>query len=147
MSADRELDPRREAFVVGALLAALGLALLLLAATTPWTADEGTYLDAGRMLAHRLDWEPYITYAHGPLPFYANQLLAWAVPTDPPQGYLFAGRVGMLGFALFAAWSTNRLARAAFGPTAGLFALGLFALNPILLGHGCLMATAGGSEP
>lgn len=131
----------RHRLAAAAIFVAATAALCVLAAITPWTPDEATYVRAGRLIVGELDWDPYIAYAHGPLPFYANQLFAWAVPAEPIADYKLAGRLGMLGFALLGALATWRFAGTAFGPSAGVLALALYALNPVLLAHGPLMAT------
>lgn len=130
-------------FVPATVAVFVGLLGLLLAQAwlTPMTVDEPSYLRAGIHLRTTLDWQPYYVQAHGPLPFYANQLLAWLVPAAPDDSYRFAARVGMLLFPLLAAFATFWLALRAFGRAAGFAALWLFATNPMLLGHGALAAT------
>ncbi|GAB4156615.1 MAG: hypothetical protein Fur0037_24900 [Planctomycetota bacterium] len=131
----------RRAFVPAAILSGFLVLLGFQAAATPLTVDEPSYLRAGIHLREHLDWTPYYTYGHGPLPFFANQILSWLVPVEPIEGYLFAGRVSMLVFPLLAAVSCWLLARSAFGAAAGAFALWLFATTPLVLGHGALMTT------
>jgi 4-amino-4-deoxy-L-arabinose transferase-like glycosyltransferase len=116
--------------------------LLALAWRTPWTTDEPTYLQAGRLLRERLEFDSVITYLHGPLPFYATQIGAWlGASTEPLLAHRFPGRLGMLVFALFGALALWSLARRMFGPTVGVLALALYCLNPFVLAHGCLMTT------
>jgi 4-amino-4-deoxy-L-arabinose transferase-like glycosyltransferase len=115
------------------------LLLAWLAAITPWTTDEPNYLAAGIALRTHFDFQPFSTILHGPLPFLMNQAGALFTAVEPHFDYKLAGRLGMLPFALLAAWATWRLARDAFGPRAGLAALLLHVLNPVGLAHGCLM--------
>ena len=114
--------------------------LILLAKITPWTWDEPNYLSAGIALRDSFDFSKFPTILHGPLPFYANQLLAeWAVPLEPLVDYKLAGRLGMLPFSLLATLILGLWTRATMGAGVGLLAALLWCLNPLTLAHGCLM--------
>jgi 4-amino-4-deoxy-L-arabinose transferase-like glycosyltransferase len=126
------------ALAVALLVAHVG-SLVVLAATTKVTTDEPNYLFAGVTLRRHLEWEAYNTILHGPLAFFPNQLFAWLKPTHPITDYAFWGRLGFIPFAAAAAWGLLRLAELAFGRATSLLAFTLYALNPIVLGHGCLM--------
>jgi 4-amino-4-deoxy-L-arabinose transferase-like glycosyltransferase len=124
------------------LLLTHAAALTALAAITPWTTDEPNYLQAGRALADGFDFAPYSTILHGPIPFLANQLAAPLAPADAlidDYPYKFWGRLGLLPLSLLAAFALGWWTRAAFGPRLALAATALYTLNPIVLGHGCLM--------
>jgi hypothetical protein len=134
--------PRRFRILVAAILLAQGAALVWLAAITPVTDDEPTYLRAGRILARHFDFAPISTVYNGPLPSLANQIGMLFAPDavrDDPIGCVFWGRLGMILFPLLCSVLLVRCAAVAFGARAALAALALYALNPIVLGHGCLM--------
>jgi len=132
----------------------IGLALLLAFYTllTVWematldaTADEPTYFNSGRIIAVE-GWEQPITRLHGPIPYYANQLFVGEFPRggyrvkDDDRGLLLRGRLGTLPFGWLALAVVFAWSLCAFGPRGALVSAGLFALNPLLLAFGGLLA-------
>src|SRR5687767_8077901 len=135
------MRPRTYWTILLALLAVHAATLIALMAWLPWTTDEPFYLQTGVTLRETGEWRMFHSILHGPLPFYANQLFAWAAPVEPWLEFKFWGRLGMLPFALIAASCVAGLARAAFGPRAALFAVALHCANPVVLANAPLMTT------
>lgn len=136
------MSGRRFALALAALSAAFATTLVVLAAVTPWTVDEPNYLAAGMALVKRFRFDTFATILHGPLPLLANQIFFPAgLPAEQAvlAEHKLAARLGAVPFALLAAWGTAALAGRAFGRRAALLAMALFAANPIVLGHGCLI--------
>ncbi len=140
---------RVRATTIGAIV--LLLSYTALALTQMWMVDETTdehkYALAGRLILAE-GWEDPSTLLQGPIGILANQLFAhgrdvdaglrlWHGPRDPA---LFYGRLGLLPFGWLCGCVVFAWARRAFGTRGGLLALGLFALNPIIIGYSALQA-------
>ena len=126
--------------LVIALLGLHALMVVLIAQTTPITADEHPYIAAGYVIRTEWEFDALVTIFHGPLPYYANQLLAFfGVNVVPVEDYLFAARLGMLGFTLLGGFVVAQFARRSFGPQAGVFALALYVASPLVIGHASLV--------
>lgn len=120
------------------------LGMLILARHIPFTSDENHYLAAGMALREEFKFVPTHTVLQGPLTFYANQIAGWFgasydFPYEVTAGNRFRGRVGMLVFTAITLLLLLRLAWRHLGPRASVAAGLCYALNPIVLGHGCLM--------
>ncbi len=141
----------RPAVPRGAWLAFLALSLLYSAlavaemASLEATADEPTYFNSGRILLVE-GWQQPIVRLHGPIPFFLNQLMVRDFPVtgyrvkDGDAALLLRGRLGLLPFAWLAlalvfVWSAR-----VFGWRSGLLCAALFALNPLMIGYGGLLA-------
>lgn len=126
------------------ILSIFGCVVVATMAALAATADEPNYLDAGHTILAK-GWVTENTRLHGPLPFYANQLLigvhsaegATLANLDPEL--LFLGRLGMLPFALLTGALVFLWARQVFGNTGGLFALCCYVTNPLMIGYGALL--------
>ncbi|MEZ5964504.1 MAG: glycosyltransferase family 39 protein [Planctomycetota bacterium] len=129
------------AFVLAVIgILALHVATLAwLAAHRPWTQDELSYLKAGALLRRELAWDVPHTTFHGPLPFFANQLLAGLAPTADADAEFTHGRFGMLVFAVLAGIGVAWLCCQLFDRRHALVALAVHAANPVVLANAPLM--------
>jgi hypothetical protein len=135
---------RRCIWVLLALVFVHGAAVVGLAYTTPWTVDEYHYQLGALGLSTKLSFEWPELSLHGPLPFFGMQLAScFGIDFDPPAPpsahNLFYGRLGMLPFALAAAGLLAVLAWRLIGRWGAVFAVALYTLHPVVLGHACLM--------
>ncbi len=103
------------------------------------TSDEPHLWQAARSIVSSGDWVVPGTRLQGPLPLYANQLLAFGAEELTPE-VLARIRLAMLPFGVLAGLVVFLWARRLFGDAGGLFALGTFAIHPLLFGYGGLIA-------
>jgi hypothetical protein len=129
----------RAAHAASLLLALHACTLVALCWQQKLTPDEANYVLAGCILRHELSWDAYNTVLHGPLAFWPNQLGVLVADPADLTAYAPWGRLGFVPFTFLAAVAVWRLARGAFGARAGLAALVVWATNPLVLAHGCLM--------
>jgi hypothetical protein len=138
--------PRQTAtWTAVAVLLAVHVALVVsVAAELPATADEWLYIKTGRLSLAGHDWANAHTRYQGPFGLYFNQLFLGGEPDGVFVGdllprLLLPARLGMLPFALLGAGLVFAWARALFGARAGLLALALYALNPLIVGYSALV--------
>jgi len=139
------ISDRTALLVALALVLAHSIAVVALMRQVQVTVDETTYYNSGKVIVKE-GWDHPYTRLHGPIPYYVNQLFA---PEFPPGGWqesdrahelLFRGRLGTLAFVWLAAGVVFAWARRAFGNAGGVLAVGLYALHPLMLGYGGLLA-------
>ncbi len=140
------ISRRSAAAVLLALLALYSVLTVRQMATVGLTVDEPTYFNSGRIILNT-GWEHPITHLHGPIPYYFNQLLVGTFPAGgferaaDPAGLVFRGRLGMLGFGWLAGLVVYLWSARVFGRAGGLLSAALFALNPLMIAYGGLLAT------
>lgn len=99
------------------------------------TADEYSYLEAGRRLSHAREWNDLDTVKHPPLTYYAHGFILKPLTFTDLEEHLFYARLCMLPFALLMGVVLFKWAGQIFGPYAAFFALFLFCLSPNLIAH------------